>query len=300
MKNSGLVSIFLFALLLHSDALHSQNPSSYEKDINNWDQKRIEALTKTNGWLNLAGLFWLDKGENSFGSSSSAKLKFLHPKMPSLLGNFVWKEKAVYWIAQSGIEMKDTNGQTFTEGKVFDLDSEQGTNLQWGQFIFTIIKREDKIGIRFRDLQAPTLLNFHGIPRFPVDPQWKIVATLEPSYGRKIPITNVLGQTTLQPSPGKLVFTFKGQTYKLDAIDEGGSELFVIFGDATSGLETYPAGRFMYIPKPDSNNQTLLDFNKAFNPPCAFTDFATCPLPPRQNILEIEIKAGEKTVHPAH
>jgi uncharacterized protein (DUF1684 family) len=193
--------------------------------------------------------------------------------------------------------MKDDDGKPFTEGLVFQVDSAKGTTLQWGQFVFTIIKREEKIGIRFRDLQSPTLLGFKGIPRYPANPAWNVTAVLEPAYGKKIPITNVLGQTSLLPSPGKLVFSINGKSYKLDAIDEGGSELFILFGDATSGLETYPAGRFMYVPKPDANNRIVVDFNKAFNPPCAFTDFATCPLPPRQNILDIEVKAGEKTVH---
>jgi hypothetical protein len=217
--------------------------------------------------------------------------------MPAVLGSFVWKNQLIYWKPTQGVEMKDSEGNTFLEGLIFNIDSSKGTTLKWGQFVFTIIKREDKIGIRFRDLQSPTLLGFKGIPRYPANPAWKLIATMEPSYGKKIAITNVLGQTTMQPSPGKLVFTIKGKTYKLDAIDEGGTELFILFGDATSGLETYPAGRFMYVPKPDANQQTVLDFNKAFNPPCAFTDFATCPLPHRQNILDLEIKAGEKTIH---
>lgn len=299
MKQLQAIASFLIFLSAGFLQLQGQSPEAYAKEISNWDLKRVDALKKQNGWLNLAGLFWLEKGENSFGSSPTAKLHFVHQNMPSLLGSFVWKDKSVFWLPQNGIQMKDPDGKIFNEGKLFDVETAQGTTVQWGQFVFTIIKREEKIGIRFRDLQAPTLLNFHGIPRFPADLQWKLTANFEPSYGSKIPITNVLGQTTLLPSPGKLVFQYKGETYNLDAIDEGGDELFIIFGDATSGLETYPAGRFMYVAKPDTNNQILLDFNKAFNPPCAFTDFATCPLPPRQNILALEIRAGEKTVHPA-
>lgn len=139
---------------------------------------------------------------------------------------------------------------------------------------------------------------FTGIERYPTDINWNLPAKLEPSLGKTIEITNVLGQTAPQPSPGKLVFTIKGKTYKLAAIDEGGENLFIIFGDATSGNETYPAGRFVYVKKPDANGNTYIDFNKAFNPPCAFTDFATCPLPPIQNRLALAITAGEKTFHP--
>jgi len=111
-------------------------------------------------------------------------------------------------------------------------------------------------------------------------------------------ITNVLGQTTAQNAAGKLVFQLKGVSYQLDALDEGGEELFVIFGDATNGNETYPNGRFIYVPKPDANGHTVIDFNKAFNPPCAFTVYATCPLPPKQNILPLALKIGEKKFHP--
>jgi hypothetical protein len=300
MKYLAFGSLILFIQMctsLKSNGQQSLSYESYEKEIQDWDQKRNAALKQQDGWLNLAGLFWLEKGENCFGSNPKAKLNFVHPTMPNILGCFIWKEQKIDWMPQSGIIMKEANGHPFQNGKIFDLDSAQGTTLQWGQFLFTIIKREEKIGLRFRDLKSPNLLSFKGNPRFPADTQWKLKASFLPSYGKKIPITNVLGQTSLLPSPGKIVFNFKGETYKLDAIDEGGSELFIIFGDATSGIDTYPAGRFMYIPKPDANNQTLIDFNKAFNPPCAYTDFATCPLPPQQNILNLEIKAGEKTIH---
>ena len=119
-------------------------------------------------------------------------------------------------------------------------------------------------------------------------------AYLEEAPNSFVSITNVLGQTNQQNTPGKLVFMINNQPYRLDALEESPGELFIIFGDATCGKETYPAGRFMYVKKPARGATIIVDFNKAFNPPCAFSEFATCPLPPKQNILPIAIKAGER------
>ena len=165
-----------------------------------------------------------------------------------------------------------------------------------GSLRWNIIQREEKIGVRLRDLASVVLTSFNGTERFALDSNLKLLAHLEPAQQNKLLIANVLGQISPLASPGKLVFNIMGTTYTLDALEEG-DELFILFGDATSGKETYPAGRFLYTNKPDANGNTIIDFNKAFNPPCAFTKFATCPLPPKQNILPIAIKAGEKNYH---
>jgi uncharacterized protein (DUF1684 family) len=169
--------------------------------------------------------------------------------------------------------------------------------LAYHTFRWTIIKREDKLGVRFRDLDHPNLKTFNHIERFAVSSKWKINATLEPALYASVSITNVLGQTYPMPSPGKIVFEVDGKKYKLDAVDEGGDDLFILFGDDTNAEHSYESGRFLYIPKQDANGNTVIDFNKAINPPCAFSTFATCPLPPKQNVLPIAITAGEKRVH---
>ena len=156
-----------------------------------------------------------------------------------------------------------------------------------------IIKRGDKFAIRLRDLENTNVKEFKGVDTFPIDENWRIEAKLEPATNKKIPVTDVLGVTNLQPSPGTLVFKINGQEYRLDAVD-GGKSLFIIFADKTNKHETYGAGRFLYTNMPDANGITFLDFNKATNPPCAFTPYATCPLPPKQNTLPIAITAGEK------
>jgi uncharacterized protein (DUF1684 family) len=148
--------------------------------------------------------------------------------------------------------------------------------------------------VRFRNLKAKTLLEFKGIERFPVDAKWRIKAKVIPQNQNPLMIMNVLGQNTAQKHGGQLVFDIEGTTYRLDAIDEGGVRLFVAFADATSGKTTYGSGRFIELDKPDADGYTNIDFNKAYNPPCAFTEFATCPLPPPQNRLSIAIPAGEK------
>jgi hypothetical protein len=154
------------------------------------------------------------------------------------------------------------------------------------------------LAIRLRDLGSPAVEAFTGIERFAVDTRWRIPARVEPhGEGGTISITNVVGQTTDEASPGTVVFAIDGEEYRIDALDGGPDELYLIFGDATNGVSTYPAGRYLYIPRPDREGRTVIDFNKAYNPPCAFTDFATCPLPPSQNVLPIGVTAGEKVYH---
>ena len=146
-----------------------------------------------------------------------------------------------------------------------------------------------------RDLETAAVTQFEGIKSYPIDLEWRLEAKFIPySPIREIPITNVLGQTTPNPSPGYLEFQKDGITYKIDALDAE-DELYLIIADNTSGGETYGGGRYMYVKKPVSGDLVILDFNKAYNPPCVFTPHATCPLPPRQNMLDLAITAGEKT-----
>jgi uncharacterized protein (DUF1684 family) len=177
--------------------------------------------------------------------------------------------------------------------KVFSKQ-EQDIIMSWSHYTWTIIKREDKVGVRFRNLKAKTLTGFKGIERFKIDSNWRIKATMVAPSQNVVMITNVLGQTTPTKTAGKLLFNINNKEYSLDVIDEGGPKLFVVFADETAGKTTYGAGRFIEIPRPDALGNTEIDFNIAYNPPCAFTAFATCPLPPAQNRLKVAIPAGEK------
>jgi uncharacterized protein (DUF1684 family) len=215
--------------------------------------------------------------------------------MPKNAGYFLWENEQVIWVSAKNVPVK-INGKSIVQELIFEEGKATAPLLSLGTLRWNIIQREEKVGIRLRDLAAPIIQQFKGVEHFKTDSNWRVTARLETSSDSRLFITNVLGQTNAQSSPGKLVFMLAGKEYKLDAIEEG-DQLFILFGDATSGKETYPAGRFMYTNKPDANGNIVLDFNKSFNPPCAFSPYATCPLPPKQNILPIAIYAGEKNYH---
>lgn len=289
-----VLSVFLLSVIFSS--VSAQGVSDYKQEIAAWDKKRLEGLKSENGWVNLAGLFWLKPGENKFGSDASNEVVYNGPGFPSKAGKFIVGEKEVKWISEKAVTVS-LRGNDATEALAFHVDSSRAPQFTLGSYRWNIIKREDKIGIRFRDLNSPALKALNHIPRYDADTKWKVKAVFEPTLFKTIPITNVLGQTSQQPSPGRLVFEIAGKKYTLDALDEGPGDLFVIFGDDTNGDETYPSGRFIYVPRPDAQGVTYIDFNKSINPPCAFTSFATCPLPPRQNILSLRVEAGEKKTH---
>ena len=286
---------FLFLTILTSTKAQTNFDVA---ELKKWDAERIAALKQPDGWLNLEGLFWLKKGVNSFGSSKESELVYDNAAFPKHLGDFIYEDGKVYWkdAATEKITIKDNAGLVVANAETLNLlTATEGNYIsQWKDFLWVVIKREDKVGVRFRNLKAKTLLEFKGIERFPVDPKWRVKAKVIPQNQNPLMIMNVLGQNTAQKHGGQLVFEIEGKTYRLDAIDEGGVMLFVTFADATSGKTTYGSGRFIELDKPDADGYTYIDFNKAYNPPCAFTEFATCPLPPPQNRLSIAIPAGEK------
>lgn len=288
---------FLILLFVHTISI-AQSNTSYTSFVENWHANRIQDLKKEDGWLNLEGLFWLHKGVNTFGSDSKNDCYYDNAQFPKYIGDFIFEGDSVSWInkMENGALV---NHQTIAKGKKVTVlkwtsDKQETAVLTYGRFKWVVIKREDKIGIRFRNLDAKTLTHFNGIERFSVDSKWKLKAVLEKPQENFLMISNVLGQTTPQKNAGKLKFEIDGKSYSLDVIDEGGKTFFITFADATSGKTTYGAGRFIVVNKPDTNGNTEIDFNLAYNPPCAFTPFATCPLPPPQNRLNIAIPAGEK------
>lgn len=290
------ILFFMFFAICVQQLVAQTSAKKYKKEIEEWDRIRLLDLKSATGWVNLAGLFWLNPGANSFGKDSSNNVIFNHPNFPAFLGKFIVSENEVKWVTHPGNQVY-IRDKKIDELVVFHVDSTTNPSLSFSTFKWSIIKRENKIGVRFRDLNNPALTALTSIDRYRANPNWIINARLETSMFSTIAITNVLGQTTQQSSPGKLVFELNQKTYKLDVIDEGPGDMFVIFGDETNGDETYHTGRFMYVKRPDENGNTTIDFNKSYNPPCAFTAFATCPIPPRQNIIPARIEAGEKNVH---
>ena len=287
--------LFVFLLFFYSNA--TAQSGNYSDSINRWHQQRIQDLKAPDGWVNLVGLFWLQPGINRLGSSTSNELILTHPNMPVLAGYFEWVNQEVNWVTEPGIAVTENNVPV-NKQLVYSQDMKNIPQLALQDLRFTVIARGDKIGIRMRDLHSPALDSFHTIPRFPVNRSWKLKANFEPKESGKIEILNVLGQVNRENSPGKLAFTYQQKTYWLDVLEEG-DQWFILFADATSGKTTYPTGRFLYVTQKKPGEEIYIDFNQAFNPPCAFTPYATCPLPPPQNRLPIAVNAGEQYQHDA-
>jgi uncharacterized protein (DUF1684 family) len=300
-----MVWLRLAAIMCISMNVHAQgkdrivNDTSLMREEEAWYARRVRSLLAEDGWLNLAGLFWLKEGDNSFGSGNTDDLRFPEGRIPAQAGTLVRKGFEVRLLTNeaSGVML---DGKALRKAVVFNTGFSHTPVLSHGSLRWTIIRRSERLGVRLRDLENPSLKTFKGVDRYPVDQAWVVEARLEKNpFPKTIPITNVLGQTNLLPSPGRLIFTLQGSTYALDALEEG-EELFILFGDESNGNGSYGSGRFLYAAKPGPDGLTVLNFNRAINPPCAFTPFATCPLPPRQNILPLKVLAGEKDYHSTH
>jgi uncharacterized protein len=269
------------------------DPAEHKKQIEKWRTDRFTRLKSEDGWLTLIGLFWLQEGDNPFGSDPSNKLVFPKPKSPAKAGSLKLEKGTVRLEVQPGVNL--TIGGKPAQSMVLKSDaSGDPTILDLGSLRFFVIDRGGKLGVRVRDREHPARKNFTAIDSYPIDPKWRIEAKFEP-HNKKIPILNILGMVEDTPSPGTLVFQVNGKTYRLDAVlEQGETDFFIIFGDQTNGKETYGAGRYVYSSPPGPDGKVILDFNKAYNPPCVFSNFATCPLPPQQNKLAVRIEAGEK------
>jgi uncharacterized protein (DUF1684 family) len=267
-------------------------PSSLESETRAWHQKRLANLTSEEGWLSLVGLHWLNEGDNRFGSAEDNEFVF-PPGTPARIGTFTRKGAQVTISLQPGVTLTRA-GKPFTGGALGQSESDEDV-LTLGTLRFYLIPRGDKLGLRVKDPEAPARKQFHGIPTWPVSNTWRIEGRFEPAATpRKLAVPTVLGTVEEMNSPGTLVFQVNGQEYRLDPVLESDSgPFFVIFGDQTNRAESYGAGRFLYVDPP-KDGRVVLDFNRAYNPPCAFSPYATCPLPPSQNRLKLRVEAGEK------
>ena len=265
-----------------------------QAQVTQWRAARLQSLTGDTGWLTLVGLLWLKDGDNSFGRAASNALVLANPSLAEHAGTFVVHDQAVRFIAAAGAGITH-HGEPVTQLAMASDQSGEPTVVSSGPLRFFIIERAGQLGVRVRDLDSPRRRDFHGLDYFPVAADWNVTARFEPYVpARHIKIINILGMEDDALAPGALVFTRNGQQWRLDAILEspGDTQLFVMFQDGTSGHETYGGGRYMEVPLP-AGGTTQLDFNKAYNPPCALNDFATCPLPPPGNRLQLRVEAGE-------
>ena len=287
--------IVLPAIFLFSACKQEKPAQSYEAEIKQWHKEREQRLVRKDSWLSLAGLFWLKEGENTFGSDKSNDIVFPEEKAPAFIGSFyVWGGK-VKVILKKDVDVTIDDEQIREKTLVNDVDGKP-TMLRTGSLSWYVIKRGDQFLIRLKDSENPAITNFTGIDRYPVAEKWRVKARLE-AYDppKKIEIANMLGQLYYEDCPGALEFEIDGKEFRVDPLGKPGEEsYFLIFSDETSGRETYGAGRYLSVDAPDSTGFTYIEFNKAYNPPCAFSPYATCPLPPKQNHLNVAITAGEK------
>jgi uncharacterized protein (DUF1684 family) len=269
--------------------------ASHRREVEAWRAEREAGLRKDDGWLTLAGLFWLSPGENTFGSDPGNDLVFPAGKAPAKAGVFRLEGREVTVEVEPGVPVS-SDGRPVTR-MVLASDVEGApTVLALGPLSFSVIERGERIGVRLKDRESPVLAGFAGIESYPVSLAWRLEARFEPyDPPRRIRVPNVLGTPTEETCPGALVLARDGETFRLEPTGEPGEDLFLVFGDATNGRETYGGGRFLYAPWPKPGEPAVLDFNRAYNPPCVFTPYATCPLPPRQNRLPFPVEAGEKT-----
>ncbi len=284
----GLIAIFVFSLVGHAE-------SDYERGINKWRAAHETELLADGGWLTVAGLFWLKEGVNTVGAGGNYDVQLTDNFTQGKFGEIIFSGGNAALNIVPGVEAK-SDGKIITK---IDLASDEKTKpnrIEGGSQTFYLIKREDRFGIRLKDLKNPERTKFSGLEWFAIDPKLEVTADLEPYPEPKdVKVPNVLGGTFPYKSPGILKFKIRGKEYRLQPVIED-DHLFIIFRDLTSKSSTYGAGRFLYADAP-KDGKVVLDFNKAENPPCAFTAFATCPLPPQQNRLEVAIKAGEKRYH---
>lgn len=293
----NLLPVLIGSVLVASSARAAHTSDGMEAaTIAQWQAQRAESLKSESGWLTLVGLFWLEEGEATLGRDPQNEIRLDNRQLARAAGSFLRKGSEVRFVAKEGGGITH-DGKPATSLELAPDTSANPTVLESGPLSFTLIERAGHYGIRVRDKQSAVRLNFKGLEYFPVTTDWVFEARFEPYEAkRSITIVNVLGMEEAMECPGAIVFTRNGRSYRLDAVLEepGATELFVIFADQTSGKETYGAGRFMYLDMP-VNGTVRLDFNKAYNPPCAFSNFSTCPLPPSQNRLALRIEAGEKT-----
>lgn len=269
---------------------------AYEASVNEARLARETSLQRPQGWLSLVGLHWLQTGTTFVGSAPHMGVQLAVG--PAEIGKLSLDKEGVLTFSaarDAGVTIDDQPAAgpvrlvADTEGKPTVVGFNKG------DASFIVIQRGGRYALRVRDALAPSRLNFPGLDYFAIDPAFKLTAKFEAHPpGKTIEIANIIGILEATPNPGVLVFEKDGKTFRLEALDGGDGALFLVFADRTSGHDTYAAARFLDAPPVGKDGTTVLDFNLAYNPPCAFTTFATCPLPPPENRLDLAITAGEK------
>jgi uncharacterized protein (DUF1684 family) len=296
---SALAPLMMFFLLACPLGLQGDSSEpvaeSYEETIKGWRQRRVERLTSDNGYLTQVGLEWLQQGENRLGSLESSTIRI--PGGPSDWGTiFVDGDEIKYRPAAGAGILVD--GEEMAEATLLADNQGEPTLVSKGDMSFYVISR-GSYALRIKNRNSEDRMGFTGITSYNIQPDWRMKARFtRAAEGQTIEIANVLGQSEPSPVLGTVEFERDGETFRLIGLgDEQSSSLWFLFADRTSGRETYGAGRFLYSDGLPENGLVVVDFNKAYNPPCAFNDYSTCPLPPQENRLKLAVTAGEKKYH---
>ncbi len=296
LKTTALVVASFAGVQLMSAHVESGNQpaSDYAKQIETWRAQRLERLKAPDGWLSLIGLHWLKEGRNTIGSAKGNDVVLA--KGPAHVGTIALKEgRATITLDPKAATTID--GKSAKSAELLDDSHPNPTRVAFGTASFYVIDRNGRKALRVKDPQARTRTAFAGLDNYPVDPSWRVEAKWQAfKPARTLDIPTEIGTIDKMTVPGKATFVRDGKSYELLPVLEeaGAKELFFIFADRTSGKETYGAARFLYTGLPGADGKLEIDFNKAYNPPCAFTPYATCPLAPPENRLDLRVTAGEK------
>lgn len=278
-----------------------ESPAGYEQEVLTWRHERLERLKSPDGWLAVSGLIWLDepKGQTEFmmGSSEGSQIRLSEESSPGSAGCVSIRDGIVSFTIDADVDA--TLNDRPTHGGILRIDpakteADSPDKLKIGHTSIHLIRRSGRLAIRLRDAKCPLIQNFPGEDWYPVDVGYRVTAKFVPyNPPRPIQITNVRGATYEDHLVGAVEFQMAGRTVRLECQEEGPDDLFIVFRDATSGQETYGAGRFLNAKKSDEG-KVVLDFNQTYNPPCAYNTHTLCPLPPKANHLSFAIPAGAK------
>lgn len=259
-----------------------------------WRAQRIIDLNRPDGWTSLVGLHWLDPGVHRVGSDTDNGIRLAMG--PAHLGVFTVRDGKASFVADTEVTV---DGQPSRGGPLRSDTSPAGASViafDGGNGLATVIERGGRLALRVKHAEAETRRNFAGLDYWLGGMAWQVPARfVAHPPGKTLAVLDVLGNTQQIANPGVLEFELGGKPLRLEALDEGEGTLFIVFADRTSGHGSYPAGRFIDAPMPDKQGRVVIDFNQAYNPPCAFTPFATCPLAPPENRLDVAVEAGEKS-----
>jgi uncharacterized protein len=286
--------------------------AEHRSEVARFHAARVAELEAPDSWLSLIALHWTPEGETTLGSDPSNDLVLPEGKAAPFVGRVIVEDSVMRFVAEPGVRVTlgidstlslpagsgaippDVSGDpVVTEAVLGSAGPGKSRVLRHGDINWIAIRRGDRLALRVRDNSSEAYRNFHGIERFGIDAKWRVTGRWVP-HEKTVAVPNVLGTVSEKASPAYVEFWVEGKRYTLDVTDDADDERFMlVFADSTSGRTTYGGGRYLWFDAPDEQNRVVLDFNKAYNPPCVWTAFATCPLPPRDNRLDLLVEAGE-------